>query len=151
MPCWLTPAGTLKPFAVRATNPQVLSSHLVLQMPCELSGYRYLLPCGLPIRRYFQAIWCFKCPARCRPTGVLSGHLVFQMPSGLSTHRYSQAILVLQMPCGMSTHRYFRAIWCLTCPAGCQSAGAFKPLAATLEMPCGLPSRRYFPASWCRK
>ena len=56
-------AGTFKPLgprnALRAANPQVLSNHLVLEMPC-----------GLPTRMYFQAIWCLKCPAGCQPAGT---------------------------------------------------------------------------------
>ena len=56
-------AGNSKPFgprnALRAANPQVLSSHLVLEMSC-----------GLPTRWYFQAIWSLKCPAGCQPAGT---------------------------------------------------------------------------------
>ena len=57
------PAGTFKAFgawnALRAANPQVLSRHLVLEMPC-----------GLPTCRCFQGIWCLKCPAGCQPAGT---------------------------------------------------------------------------------
>ena len=55
--------STFKPFcasnALRVANPQVLSSHLLLEVPC-----------GLPTRRYFQGIWCLKCPAGCLPEGT---------------------------------------------------------------------------------
>ena len=174
------------------------------------------MPCGLPTRRYFQAIWCWKCPAGCQPEGtfkafgprsalraanpqVLSSHLALEMPCGLPTRKYFQAIWCLQMPCRPPTRRYFQAFCCLKCPAGCQPAGTFKPFGArnalraanpqvfsnhlvlkcpagcqptgifkpfgprnalraanwqvlsrhlVLEMPCGLPSRRYFQAIW---
>ena len=204
------PADTFKAFgawnALRAANPQVLSRHLVLEMPC-----------GLPTRRYFQGIWCLKCPAGCQPAGtfkafgawnalraakpqVLSRHLVLEMPCGLPTRRYFQGIwclkcpagcqpvgtfkafgawnalraakpqvlsrhLVLEVPCGLPTRRYFQDIWCLKCPAGCQPAGTFKAFGAwnalravnpqvlskhlMLEMPCGLPIRRFFQGIWC--
>ena len=106
-------AGTFKPFgasnALRAANPQVFSSHLVLEMPC-----------GLPTRRYFQTIGCLRCPAGCQPSGTFKP----SDPQVLSSH------LVLEMPCGLPTRKYFQAIWCLKCPAGCQPAGTFKPCGA---------------------
>ena len=215
-PAGCQPAGTFKAFgvwnALRAANPQVLSRHLVLEMPC-----------GLPNRRYFQGIWCLECPAGCQPAGtfkafgawnslraanpqvlsrhlvlempcgmpnrqVLSRHLVLGMPCGLPTHRYFQGImcgiwcwkclraanpqvlsrhLVLGMPRGLPTRRYFQGIWCLECPAGCQPAGTFKAFGAwtalraanpqvlsrhlALGTPCGLPTRRYFQGIWCLK
>ena len=116
-PAGCQPAGTFKPFGdlvlempcVRAARPQVLSSHLVLEMPC-----------GLPTRRYFQAIWCLKCPAGCQPAGTFEPF----DPQVLSNH------LEFEMPCGLPTRRYFQAIWCLKCPAGCQTAGTFKPFGA---------------------
>ena len=90
------PAGTFKAFgawnALRFANPQVLSRHVVLEMLCGLPGIfnafgawnglwaanphvlsRHLvleMPCGLPTRRYFQGIWCLKCPAACQSTGT---------------------------------------------------------------------------------
>ena len=41
---------------------------------CQTEGtFNHLvpdLPCGLPARRYFQAVWCLKCPAGCQPAGT---------------------------------------------------------------------------------
>ena len=191
-PAGCQPAGTLEQLgasnALRAANPQVLWSHLELQMPC-----------GLPIRRYFGATWSFKCPAGCQPAGtleqlgasnalraanpqVLWSHLELQMPCGLPTRRYFGATwsfmraanpqvlwshLELQMPCGLPTRRYFGATWSFKCPAGCQPAGTLEPLGASnalraanpqvlwshleLQMPCGLPTCRYFGATWSFK
>ena len=152
-------ADTFKAFgawnALRAANPQVLSRLLVLEMPC-----------GLPTRRYFQGIWCLKCPAGCQPAGTFKAFgawnaLRAAKPQVLSRH------LVLGMPCGLPTRRYFQDVWCLKCPAGCQTAGTFKAFGAwnalravnpqvlsrhlMLEMPCGLPTRRYFQGIWCLK
>ena len=134
------PAGTFKAFgawnALRAASPQVLSRHLMLEVPC-----------GLPTCRYFQGIWCWECPAGCQPARtfkafgawnalraaipqVLSRHLVFEMllraanPQALSRH------LVLEMVCGLPTRRYFQGIWCLKWCAGCQPAGTFKAFGA---------------------
>ena len=104
------------------------------------------MPCGLPTRRYFQVIWCSKCPAGCQ-TQVLSSHLVLEMPCGLPTRR--QVLSSHLVPCGLPTRRYFQAIWCLKCPAGCQPLVLSSHLV--LEMPCGLPTRRYFQAIWCLK
>ena len=56
------------------------------------------MTCGLPTRRYFQAIWSLKCPAGCQPAGTFK-------PFGL------------EMPCGLPTGSYFQAIWCLKCQA----------------------------------
>ena len=140
---------------MRAANPQVLSRHLVLGIPC-----------GLPTRRYFQGIWCLESNPQ-----VHSRHLVLEMPCGLPTRRYLQQVLsrhlVLGMPCGLPTCRYFQGIWCLECPAGCQPAATFKAVGAwnalraanpqvlsrhlVLEMPCRLPTRRYFQGIQCLK
>ena len=153
------PAGTFKAFgawnALRAAKPQVLSRHLVLEMPC-----------GLPTRRYFQGIWCLKCPAGCQTAGTFKAFgawnaLRAAKPQVLSRH------LVLEVPCGLPTRRYFQDIWCLECPAGCHSAGTFKAFGAwnamraanpqilsrhlVLGMPYGLPTRKYFQGIWCLK
>ena len=161
-PAGCQPAGTFKPFiwcsnALRAANPQVLSSHL----------FGVKMPCGLPTRRYFQAIYLvFKCPAGCQPAGTFkpfiwcSNALRAANPQVLSSHLFG-----VQMPCGLPTRRYFQAIYLVfKCPAGCQPAGTFKPFiwcenalrAANpqvlsshlfgVQMPCGLPTRRYFQA-----
>ena len=161
-PAGCQPAGTFKPFiwcsnALRAANPQVLSSHL----------FGVQMPCGLPTRRYFQAIYLvFKCPAGCQPAGTFksfiwcSNALRAANPQVLSSRLFG-----VQMPCGLPTRRYFQAIYLVfKCPAGCQPAGTFKPFSRCsnalraanqqvlsshlfgVQMPCGLPTRRYFQA-----
>ena len=101
-PAGCQPAGTFKPFiwcenALRAANPHVLSSHL----------FGVQMPCGLPTRRYFQAIYLvFKCPAGCQPAGTFkpfiwcSNALRAANPQVLSSHLFG-----VQMPCGLPTRR----------------------------------------------
>ena len=147
-PAGCQPADFFKAFgawnALRTAKPQVLSRHLLLEVPCEL-----------PTRRDFQGIWCLECPAGCQ----LSRHLVLGMPRGLPTRRYFQGIwclephvlsrhLVLGMPCGLPTRRYFQGIWCLECHAGCHNPQVLLK-QSVLEMPSRLPTRRYFQGLWC--
>ena len=104
------------------------------------------MPCGLPTRRYFQGMWCLKCPAGCQTANTFKA-------------------FGAEMPCALPTRRYFQGIWSLECPAGCQLGGTFKAFGAwnalraanlqvlsrhlVLGMPCGLPTRSYFQGSWC--
>ena len=135
---------------LRAAKPQVLWSHLVLQMPCRLPSRRYWshlvlqMPCRLPTRRYFGATWCLKCPAGCQPAGTLE-------PLAASNALRAANPQVL-----------WRHL-CFKCPAGCQAAGTLETIGASnalraanpqvlwshlvLQMPCKLPSRRYFGAT----
>ena len=175
--CFKRPAGCqstgiFKAFgawnALRAANPQVLSRHLVLGMPC-----------GLPIRRYFQGIWCLECPAGCQPAGTFKAFGAWNSPAGCHNPQLLLKQSVLEMPSRLPTRRYFQGIWCLECPTGCQPASTFKAFGAgnalqaaipqvlsrhlvlgmpcglprhlVLGMPCGLPSRRYFQGIWCLK
>ena len=119
-PAGCQPAGTFKAFgaenALRAANPQVLSRHLVLGMPC-----------GLLTRRYFQGIWCLECPAGCQPAGIFKA---FGTWNALREALYFQDIWRLEYPAGYQPAGYSQGIWCLECPAGCHSGGTFKASGA---------------------